>query len=394
MSRSSLCALLSSFAAIAAGLSLPPPTGTYNVGSRAYVLDHLTVNDPVAPSGTATSILVNIYYPTRNTAPSQRYLWAGLTAAYENYYALPSGAFNITANIAYNATPLAASECDDLKLPTLFFGPAAVGPPSQVFFGLISDLVSKGYAVIAVDHPWEPPYLEYPDGTSFVGHDPAWEPPGDGFYQIHDYRIADNSAVLDALPAISSKLEIPLNQTHFAFFGHSLGGSAALSQILTEKKRTSSKDKSFLGAMNIDGTNLGPAAANDSSSDLKLPSLLLASSAHLFDGDFTWPVFESFQTSWTKSLRILGNSNHTDYSDLIFLKQANGIAGGEGVIAATRFLEVSRKLAGDFFEFIGGGGEDILMGDEEVQMKWPEIAFDYNGTGDPCAPNLCWLPEG
>ena len=394
MSRSSLCALISSFVLVAAGLSLPPPTGPYNVGSKPYVLDHLTVNDPVAPNGTATSILVNIYYPTRDTAPSQEYLWAGLTGAYETYYAIPAGTFNITANIAYDAAPLSVPECEALKLPTLFFGPAAIGPPSQVFFGLISELVSKGYVVVTVDHPWEPPYLEYPDGTAFVGHDPAWFPEGDGIVRIHEYRIADNSAVLDALPTISEKLDVPLNQTHFVFFGHSLGGSVALSQILAEKNRTESKDKTFLGALNIDGTNFGTASTNDSSADLNLPSLLLASSGHLPENDPTWPVFESHQTSWTKGLRILGNSNHSDYSDLIFLKQAIGIGGGEGAITGSRLLEVSRKFVADFFAFVNGGGEGVLVGDGTVQVEWPEVAFDYNGTGDPCANQLYWAPEG
>ncbi|KAF2688881.1 hypothetical protein K458DRAFT_283200, partial [Lentithecium fluviatile CBS 122367] len=152
-------------AILVSSLSLPPPTGRYNVGSKAYVLPHLTVDDPVAPNGTTTSILVNIYYPTHDTAPSQKYLWPGLAAAAETIYSLPPGAVgNTTTKITYNATPLLLSECSDLNLPTLLFGPAAVGPPSQAFFGIISELARKVYAVVTVDHPYEQPYLEYPDG--------------------------------------------------------------------------------------------------------------------------------------------------------------------------------------------------------------------------------------
>jgi hypothetical protein len=390
MSRPTLPVVFFSLMALAAGLNLPPPTGPYNVGSKAHVLNKLTASDPVAPNGTANSVLVNVYYPTRDAAPSQRYLWTGLTGAYESYYNLTPGTFNLTANIAYDAAPISASECEDSKLPTLLFGPAAVGPPSVVFFGLISDLVSKGYAVVTVDHPWEPPYLEYPDGTGFVGHDPAWEPPGDGIVRINDYRLTDNSAVLDALPLISKKLQIPLNQKLFILFGHSLGGSVALSQILVERNRTASHNKTFLGALDIDGSVFPPAGANDSSTDLKVPSLLLASSIHDPKDDPTWLIYESKQTAWTRGLRILGNSNHTDYSDLVFFKQAVGIAGGEGAITAERFLEVERKFVGDFFRFLGGGGEGVLAGDEKIRREWPEVVWDFNGTGDPCAPDLCW----
>ncbi|KAF1970195.1 hypothetical protein BU23DRAFT_370470, partial [Bimuria novae-zelandiae CBS 107.79] len=298
---------------------LPPPTGPYNVGLKPYVLDHATPNDPVAPTNASRSILVNVYYPTHNRAVSQRYLWEGLTAIYDAYYRLPVGSFNnITAKLNYNAKPLSAKESGRLRLPTLLFGPAMAGPPSQLYTGLISELASRGFPVVTVDHPWEAPYLEYPDGTAFTGHEVTWSPCAPTIEAIHAYRLFDNSAVLDALPRIAKELSIPLNLEHFAYFGHSLGGSAAISQILAERGRFGSQGKEFLGAIDIDGTLFGIGARNSSWVDIRAPSLILGSSGHnpspVFDP--TWALFESFQSSWVKGLRILGNSNHTDYSDL------------------------------------------------------------------------------
>ena len=352
----SLFYLFVQFSLVVTGLHLPSPTGPYNVGTKPFILKHTTLNDPVAPNNVSKSLLINVYYPTHDGAPPHRYLWKGLTDAYDAYYRLPNGTFNdITANLAYNAKPLTAKEHDKLRLHTLLFGPAQGGPPTQMFTGIVIEMASKGFPVITVDHPWEPPYMEYPDGTSFTGHDVAWDPCVSVTNKIHAYRLVDNSAVLDALPQISKSLGIPLDFKRIAFFGHSLGGSVALSQALVEKHRAASRGKSFLGAINLDSTLFGLTATNSSEVNTHIPTLMLGSSHHY---DQTWPVFESYQTSWTKSLRILGDSNHTDFSDLIFLKQANGVAGGAGKITAERFLELSRILLGDFFEMLLGNGQE------------------------------------
>ncbi|KAJ4348797.1 uncharacterized protein N0V89_010175 [Didymosphaeria variabile] len=355
---------------------------------------HTTLNDPVAPQSVSLSLLVNIYYPTYDDAPERTYVWDGLSATYDTYYGLPNGTFgNITANLAFNAKPLSRKESDKLHLPTLLFGPAFAGPPSRFFTGLISEMTSRGYPVVTVDHPWEAPYIEYPNGTAFTGHDVTWSPCTSVIDAAHAYRLTDNSAVLDALPEISKELGIPLDLNHFALFGHSLGGSAAVSQLLVERNRTALRGKKFLGAINIDGSFFGIGATNSSSVDVHVPSLLLSSGRYL---DPSWAVFESYQSSWVKGFRILGHSNHTDFSDLIFLKQANGIAGGEGAITAERFLQVSRTMVSAFFGLLVGKGEGVLSGSAEVQEAFPEVTFDYNGTGNPCRPaELCWeIPQG
>ncbi|KAH8724188.1 hypothetical protein GQ44DRAFT_802302 [Phaeosphaeriaceae sp. PMI808] len=398
----SMARFAATFGCIATGICLQhlsPPTGPYNVGSRPYILNHTTLNHPIAPNNITTSVLVNVYYPTSDYAPAQKYIWKGLAASYENYFGLSSGTFgNITANIAYNASALQNTDC--VKLPTLLFGPPFAGPPSQMFFGLISQLVSDGYTVVSVDHPYEQPYLQYPDGSSYTGHSVDWDPGYDVYVPTEAYRVTDNSAVLDALPSISSLLNVTLNLTHFGFLGHSLGGSASLSSIVTERNRTSSSNKRFLGAINLDGSIFGRASANDSSVDAQAPVLLFASSGHPRFTDPGWPIYESWQTSWRKEIRALGHTNHTDFSDLIFLKQAHGIAGGGEAISASRFLRVVRTFVGAFFGMIQGGGEGVLSGNEQVKKEWPEVAFEFNGTGSPCTSefgDLCWksyiIPE-
>lgn len=369
--------------ALSQGFVLSPPTGSFSVGYKAYTLPKITLNDPVAPNGTGTSVLLNIYYPTKQKASPSTYIWSGLSNLYDGYYGLHNGTFrNVTARTAYNAEPLPLKEWKQLLLPTLVFSPPFAGPPSQVFRALISDLVSLGYSVVTMDHPYEQPYLQLPDGTGISGlpfdYDANTEEGLELIQRVHEYRLTDAQAVLEDLPTISKHLSVPLNLTHFSFFGHSLGGSAALSQILYERNLTSRYKHRILGALNMDGSLWDPVAANDSSADLRIPSLILSSAHHRGDPQFA--DFDNLQSSWAKEINIGGNSNHTDFSDLIVLKQGLGIAGGEGAVSAERMINITRALVRDFQSLLLGKGEGILSGTTEVRAAWPELEWLYNKT--------------
>lgn len=374
---------------LAHGFVLPPPTGPFHVGSKAYVLPKITLNDPVAPSGTGTSLLLNLYYPTTHQSSPSKYVWTDLSTIYDTFYHLSNGTFgNLTARISHNAPPLPKKQWTALALPTLIFGPPFAGPPSQLFFNLFSDLASHGYTIISIDHPYEQPYLRLPNGTGIHGLPidyPTDGPSGDAFQQlVHDYRLTDSSAVLDALPLISRHLSIPLNTTHTSFLGHSIGGAAALSQILHERARSSQPHHTprILGALNLDGTLWLPGAADNSTADLRIPSLLLTTSGHrnLFDPKLA--VFEKQQTSWHKEIQILGRTNHTDFADVLVVKQGVGISGGNGALSAERMFGISRAFVRGFEDFVAGrSGEGVLSGTEGVRGMWPEVEWVYNGTG-------------
>lgn len=364
--------LFCAFGTVVSGLSLPAATGPYHVGSKPWVLEKTTLNDPVAPSGTGTSLIINVYYPTLAEALPRPYIWKGLAAYFEHYFHVPAGAFEkTTARIADGAP--ANVNCEDLALPTLLWGPPFTGPPSQMFSSLFSDLVSKGYTIVTVDHPGEQPYLQYPNGTGVIGLGKDFIPTGDFLNRVHEYRLEDNAAVLDALPTLRKDLDIPLNTTHVALFGHSLGGSAALNQLLYDRNRTHPK---ILGSVDIDGQVFPPAFANDSSADIRTPALLLMSDEHFAIGDFSLAQFVSWQSKWAKQLIVHGKTNHTDFSDLAVLLQGNRVTGGNGAIKANRMVEITRVFVRSFFDMVGKPtGEGVLSGNGQVKKDWPEVEF-------------------
>lgn len=360
------------FSATVSGLSLPPTTGPYGVGSKAWVLEKITENDPVASNGVGTSLILNVYYPTQNKALPHPYLWDGLATYYEDYYNVTSGAFGNTLARILDAAPVSL-DCYDLALPTLLWGPPFTGPPSQMFSSLFSDLVSKGYTIVTVDHPGEQPYLQFPNGTGITGLGKDFIPEGDFLNRVHEYRLEDNAAVLDALPTLRKELGVPINLTHVALFGHSLGGSAALNQLLYDRNRTQPR---ILGSIDIDGQVFPPAFANDSSADVHTLTLLLMSEEHLAVGDFSLSRFVSWQSKWSKLLIVHGRTNHSDFSDLAVLLQAKGITGGDGAIKAARMVDITRRFVRVFFDMVGRmGGEGILSGSDRVKKEWPEVEF-------------------
>ncbi|KAJ4993521.1 paf acetylhydrolase family protein [Stagonosporopsis vannaccii] len=381
--QTTITVIVAGVAALCQSFVLPPPTGSFSVGSEALIWPKLTVNDPVAPNGTGTFILVNVYYPTEKKASPSKYVWKELSFLYDNLYGLPNGTFsNVTALVSYKAKPLALRTWKKLQLPTLIFHPGFAGPPSRMFHALLSDLASHGYSVVAIDHPHEAPYIQLPDGTGVTGLPFDWQTNTTEklrlVQRVHDYRLADASAVLEAIPTISKRLSIPLNSTHFSFVGHSLGGSAALSQILYERNRASEQKHKILGALNTDGSLWVPVSVNDSSSDLRIPSLLLSSGQH--KGDPLFADFNARQSTWTKEINIGGRSNHSDFSDLIVMKQGLGITGGLGAVTAERMIKIVRTLVGSFQGLLVGKGEGVLSGTSEIRAAWPELEWLYNGT--------------
>jgi hypothetical protein len=115
---------------------------------------------------------------------------------------------------------------------------------------------------------------------------------------------------------------------------------------------TSRHKHRILSALNIDVTLRGAVAANDSSADLQIPSLIPSSRFH--SGDPQFATFNAQQCAWVKEINIGGKSNHTNLSDLIVVKQGLEIAGSEGVFNRSRWFISRRRLWEDFRVFSEG----------------------------------------
>lgn len=268
----------------------PPSThGEVHVGVSQHTIEHYNPHDPLAPNHISNAFLATIYYPTLQTprGPPQPYLEPELAAIMEAQFNYSAGFLSTFTSTLQPNAPFLKPQAGEPQLPTLLFGPGGGGPPVAGNTILISELVSHGYTVVGLDHPFEQPFIQFPDGTSAVGVEIDYNslPLLDAIYET---RLVDNAVFLKSFPELTSKLGAPFNTTHMGSFGYSLGGAAALAQIYNDGR--------FVSGLNLDGSVYETLAENSTAADAKKPVFLIGNEFHTgedFLHDVTWEAFIS-----------------------------------------------------------------------------------------------------
>ncbi|KAK8033735.1 lipase [Apiospora marii] len=384
----------------AASNALPPTTGPYHVGLQKHAVPYLNEADPVWPNNISTSFLVTVYYPTQQApAPHDR----------ERPYLDPATAALPSLHHHRLPRPDPRRKPSQLLLLILILlvhlkptthpllRPRRRRPPSECYTALLSDLASHGYAVLALDHAHEQPFVRYPNGTGVYGL-PILYPWTEAMaLSVQAARVRDALALADYLPTLESKAKVRLNRTHIGIFGHSLGGSSAAATLLADQQQqhdsknnesssSSNLAPSFRAGMNIDGTFFGPL------SDLHRPFLMLGQEGHGASSDpdapndATWPAFASLQkTAYWRWVNLKGTLHH-DFSDIGYWKElVPGVRerdGRVGPIGGERLVGVWRAYARVFFDLVllgRRGLEQQALLDEGVDAEWPEKMWVSGG---------------
>lgn len=288
---------------------VPAPTGPHHVGRV----------DTVLTSG-ARSIPVSIWYPTTSTG----------SAPY-----IPASTAVVRAQLAAEAamwlrTPGAAPAMTTATLPVAEGGPLAgdrlpvvvwspgMGTPRWLASGLLMDLASRGYVVIAIDHTGESPAVEI-RGQVRTGTPPTSGDPTYMRTQL-DTRVADARLVLDrldALPVVGGHLD----HARIAMAGHSYGGQTTVTAMAADARiRTGIV---LDGSAGWDGVAPAPA--------LDRPVLLLAY------GDMV-------HASWTRTGATVGTVARGGHYTATDLAQFGGSAEFCGTIDATLGARLTREV--------------------------------------------------
>lgn len=314
-------------------LSLPELSGKYCVGKTApLVLTDGERHDLLAPHpNTPRTIVAQCYYPTTkgykdtcigdNYATLQFSKWINtfLNATY------PSSFFaDINTHSCTNA--IFSSDCEkDARL--LIFSPG-IATPRLLYQAVVEDVASHGHIVCALDHPYDSPFVQLPDGT-IIGENAILERDSVFNHPIVlkalDQRVADVFFFLKQWK--TRHIQIPgaehTDLSHLAdnaaMFGHSFGGALALNVML--------KTKSIVAGVNYDGSFWG--STNISSlhdphtADAKRPYLFMRSDpknlipaiADTLGGVKAYIETMKYQTG-PKVVPEVYNSSHYSYSDL------------------------------------------------------------------------------
>ncbi|KAF2967257.1 hypothetical protein GQX73_g6344 [Xylaria multiplex] len=349
--------------------ALPPSTGKYHIGVSKHTIKHYNPHDILAPNNISAAFIATIYYPTLHKPDSkpQPYLEPELAAILEAELNYTSGFLStVTSALQYNA-PFLEGSVGGSGFPTLLFGPGGGGPPVAGNTILISELVSHGYTVVGLDHPFEQPFLRYPNGTGVEGVNIDYTST-DVLQGIYNTRLVDTAAFLDYFPELVQKLGAPFSTTHIGSFGYSLGGAAAVGSIY--------HDNRLVSGLNLDGALYGPQLIlNDSRADVKKPVLFLGSELHTGEDaihDITWGTFPLWQTAYFGKFTVNGTMHH-DFCDDTFWKTIEPTDPTTGPINGNRQVAIMNAYVTAFLDFTLLGRSSLILNGSSAE--WPEVVF-------------------
>jgi hypothetical protein len=203
-------------------LSIPRPTGRHPVGVRSTFAYDSARTEPT--TGGRRAIPVRVWYPANHRhGPSAPYLSAPVQPVIEQAISAPAGLFDIDTHAIVDAPARRR-----VRGVLVFTGGFAV--PVALYTGLIAELASSGYVVVAFDHPHETFVVEQPDGSVIPNDLPDDAGPGrdcstsPSACPVFEARLLDIGVVLGALEDLFPQAR---PRTPIGIFGHSNGGAAA-----------------------------------------------------------------------------------------------------------------------------------------------------------------------
>lgn len=220
----------------------PPPGGPYAIGTLTYHwIDAGRAEIFTADPNDRRELMVQIWYPaTANaSAPRAPYMEDGyILAPVARLLHLPDWVFTHLKYDLTNAMPSAPMADGAAVFPVLIFSHGRGGVRQHNTFQ-VEELVSHGYVVAAIDHPYAAAGVDFPDGRR-VSYDPRMS---DRRFQdrVLPFLAQDVSFTLDQLKAINQSdpdgvLTGRLDLQRAGMFGVSLGGAVTAQACLQDER--------------------------------------------------------------------------------------------------------------------------------------------------------------
>lgn len=217
---------------------------------------------------------------------------------------------------------------------------------------LVEELASRGYVVVTIDHTYESPAVQFPDG-SVKGNEPVVtafaQAARDGtvpalLEKILRVRVADTTFVLDRLDALPGGLSRVVDTARVGMFGQSAGGITAAQGMYEDRRIKAGIDLDGTLEFNQEpnGTNLMPVAVHG----LDRPFLLMGREGSDHTTEPSWRAFWAHSRGWHRDLTLRG-SRHQTYTDLAAIMPQTGLSSEVverhiGTIDPARAVEAQR----------------------------------------------------
>lgn len=361
--------------------SLGPPTGPYAVGTEVFRwTDASRPEDATADPADRRNVIVQAWYPAARGAhgPHATYI-DGLGRLPKRVTVLPRFMMVHYGRIDTHGVEGASVSADRAAWPVVVFL-TGYGAPRAFYSGLVADLASRGYVVLAIDHPYEAAVAQLADGRvvstveHFLDHDPHRQRFMRGRLEL---RADDVSFMLDQLEhpdALGPQLSGHLDLGHIAAVGHSAGGAAAALVL--------DRDVRIKAAANLDGTYYGAIPPGR----LERP-FLLVDSDHGETGHSAGNIannralFHRFGGGWRYEM---ARTNHFGFTDAPLFFSAPGRLALSLLIGGERGpLETQRASVDILSAFLQGPLGERPADVDAAARRYPGIAGGAVAASSP-----------
>ena len=297
---------------------MPEPTGRQLVGStELHLVDHGRRDPWVA--GRDRELMVSIWYPARSASgyPRQPYMPPGVARDVDE-----SGSFGLARPGEVDWGAIRTDAAREAPADNHSSRPIVLNSPSLQYSRALGtstalELASRGYVVVTMDHTYEAPAVQFPNGRVERKVPMSGD---EALKKMVDTRVRDTRFVLDQLAVLHSGrnpdaegrhlpkgLGKALDLDRIGMYGHSGGGATAA--------ETMRVDRRIDAGINMDGTlqykdEFLPVAREG----LDRPFMLMGKDNQTHLNKPSWRSFWDHSTGWKRDLSLEGAS-HFSYTD-------------------------------------------------------------------------------
>jgi len=347
---------------------MPMLTGPYNVGVESiHLIDYsryeeFTPDDP----NDYREMMVQLWYPVENDfigdridymdQPTFEWLWGRSPV---QLITIPDDAYEFVRPYSIDNLPISN---DESMFPVIIFSHGYDGV-YQIYTSLIEDIVSHGFIVASINHPFIAGITVFPDGRT-IGV--SRESTGNlGIRSIVD----DSKFVLDILTDMNSnddKYKGHLDLSNVGMYGHSFGGAATTICCF--------EDSRFKAGLTLDGV----VYTDYITGEIDKPILMMYAESR-FSNDTIDQYFWEKCVNDAYQITVKGSS-HYGYTDIgILLDHFVPLIPAEplgfGSINAKRLVNITKSFEIAFFEaYLKNMSNEPIF---ELSNLFDEVIFNY-----------------
>ena len=352
---------------------LPKLTGSYGVGVKTiYLIDTSRSENFTTDPSDVREMMVQLWYPIETSALETRteymdyptFQWLKNRSPIP-LITIPNNAYLFVRPHGRNETMIASG-----VFPVVIFSPGYDGV-YQIYTSFIEDLVSHGFVVASINHPYVSGITVFPDGRT-VGLAPVPSDPvaRTAFFNMSLRTIIEDAKfVLDALTEMNES--DPDFSGHFdlsrvGMYGHSFGGANTAVCCY--------EDERFKAGLTLEGVYYPSFIPGN----ITVPFLMMFAEARLTN-DSTVQYIWNHTKNDTVQMTIAG-STHYAYTDVgLLLGHLVPLIPPRillfGSIPPKRMVNITRTYVTVFFEvYLKGEPVERLL---NLSSHFDEVQFEY-----------------